>query len=176
MGTVDERLRRRLLKIAELAARGENGEKLAAESMLAKLLKKHNLSFDDLSEKRERGWVVFTCDGRYELQLLEQIIRRVTKQNEFERCRSQHDAGTSWYALTPQEHAEVGLLFGVLKTHLHEHLEKTLAAFVLKNELYGPIIEGHADVALSPAEQARYEQIAMLAQDMEVSQILPALK
>lgn len=175
MGKINDSLRRRLLKIAELAARGVDGEQQAAESMLARLLKKHSLSLDDLSKHHERSWAEFAVDGRYELQLLEQVIRRVTQKNEFDRCRSQQDLGTAWYELTPGEHVEVQLLFDVLKVHMHDQLEKTVAAFVLKNEIYGPIVDALGEVLRTPAEQARSEQIALLAQDMALVPILPAL-
>jgi hypothetical protein len=172
---MDERLRRRLHKIVQLAKRGVGGERLAAESMLATLLRKYNLTLDDLSLTAKRDWVEFAFEDQYELVLLEQVIRRVTQQNEFDRCHLPQEAGKSWYELTPSEHAEVEGMFAVLKANLRDQFERTLAAFIQKNNLYGPMATPD-DVEVTSDERTRQEQIAMIARDLTPVAILKAIK
>lgn len=88
MSELSQSVRRRLQKIAQLAERGVGGEKAAAQAMLERQLRKHGITLADLDVFIKREWteISTTCD--YDLQLLEQVIRKVTQQNDFDRYRN----------------------------------------------------------------------------------------
>jgi hypothetical protein len=66
----------KILKVKELAERGEAGEKTAAERRLKKMLKKHNLRLEDLQPTQPTGYVL-ECKPD-ELKLAIQIVFTVT--------------------------------------------------------------------------------------------------
>lgn len=169
MPDLSPNVRRRLQKIAQLAARGVGGEKVAAEAMLDKLLRKHGMSVDDLHSFINRTWIEFTVEGSYELRLLEQVIRKVTQQNEFDRYRHPERPDTCWYELSKAEHAEVTYLFQIMRTNLHDQFEKTLEAFVQTNELFVHQVVGGDELEvseLSADARARFEEVSAIVRTM----------
>ena len=76
METIIEKLK----KIKELADRGYRGEAIAAKRMLEQLLKKHNLTIDDIEDSR-RIHCKFKYNGRLSKKLLIQIIASVCERD-----------------------------------------------------------------------------------------------
>lgn len=178
MSELSQSARRRLQKIAQLAARGEGGEKLAAEAMLSKLLRKHGLTAADLDSFITRAWTKFTVEGIYEQNLLEQVIRKVTQFNEFDRYRDPDGPCTCWYELTKAEHEEVTYLFQIMRVNMHAQFERTLAAFVHVNELFAQQGMGvDSQVCdLSEDERVRFEEVSAMARTMSPVSLFRAIK
>lgn len=179
MNGVDDRVIRRIAKVLALAEQGVDGEKAAAEAMLATLLRKYGLTLEDIGKKEERRqWVELTFSGDYELTLLTQIIRKVTQQTDLPYKKLPRTRGKHWFELTPAEHVEIEFMFGVMKTRLHQEFDKMLLAFIHKNQLYGPSKEREGaddDEPLDAAQMMRIKQIAAIMQTMDSVQLRKAI-
>lgn len=179
MGDVDDRVMRRIAKVLALAEQGVDGEKAAAEAMLATLLRKYGLTLEDIGKKEERRqWVELTFSSDYELTLLAQIIRKVTQQTDLPYKKLPRTRGKHWFELTPAEHIEIEFMFGVMKTRLHQEFDKMLSAFIHKNQLYGPRKETGAaeeDTPLDAAQMARIKQISAIMMTMDSVQLHKAI-
>ncbi|MDO8728533.1 MAG: DUF2786 domain-containing protein [bacterium] len=170
MNKLSDDVMRRIKKILALAERGVDGEKAAAEAMLAKMLLKYGLTLEDVSQNdAKRAWVELTYSGENERILLAQIVRKVTGKNEI-MVRSVKRVRTKCsYELTPAEHIEVEFMFAILQIALHAEMTKLLTAFIHKNKLYAPSLDDSEethDEQKTPEERARIRQIAMMMNGM----------
>jgi hypothetical protein len=178
MSELSKSVRRRLQKIAQLAERGVGGEKAAAQAMLDRQLRKHGITLADLDVFIKREWTEISTSSDYDLQLLEQVIHKVTQQNDFDRYRNPEMPFTCWYELTQAEHEEVKYLFQIMRVHLHAQFEKTLAAFIQANSLFASDIHegGQVDRELTPEEHARHCEISSIVKTLSPVEIFRGLK
>jgi len=137
----EEKIISRLLKIAELAKRGEKGERINAERKLHELMNKHNISWSDIksSLEQKRTTYSFKFKTQQERDLLLQCFFRATLSEE---CTYNQRYKTVWLYLTPIEEREVKNLFNYYKKLYRKELKKMLRSFFLaflsKHNIFGP--------------------------------------
>lgn len=82
-------LKAKLAKVYELAKRGTDGEKQAAEALLDKLLNKHNLAGIDL-DSLDKERYVFTYTSEIEVKLMTRIMAYILEKPELIRESIRH--------------------------------------------------------------------------------------
>lgn len=134
-----EALLRRIKKVRELATRGEHSEKEAAEKMLKRLMKKHNITEAELSQEKLKT-VFFPYHTEEERRLLSQIIYAVTGCSAYG-CigtytgRKRKKVGVD---CTEGERIEIEASFEFYNAALKEEYEFFFTAFVNKNDIFPP--------------------------------------
>jgi hypothetical protein len=181
MSAVSEALMRRIGKIKELAERGVDGEKAAAQSMLEKILVKHGLTLADIEGKPKREWVELTFSGEYEKLLLTQIVRKAAGVSGDLVYRWKKGTRTRIkFELSPVEHVEVEFMFELMKKALADEFSKVLSAFIHTNRLFGPSVEDDEDdkdePEKTPEERARLRQIAAMMSVMSPVKVHKAIE
>jgi hypothetical protein len=169
MSEVSEALMRRIGKIMALAERGVDGEKAAAEAMLANILARHGLTLDDIASKPARQWVEVSFVGEHEKTLMFQIIRKVTQQGDLMTKRIPKTRSRLYVELSPAEQVEVEFMFEVMRAALAREMNKVTKAFIHANRLYGPRAEKNEDddePELSHERRAELRQIAAMSMYM----------
>lgn len=132
METVLERARR----IAELAKRGVDGERVNAERLLADFLAKHGLQMEDL-EREERRWYDFEpiAVPRGD-ELWAQCVGSTVETDKYARHKGETVIGYR-ALLTAAEHAEVCMKLAVIVPLYEDELQVWFLSFLAANELFG---------------------------------------
>lgn len=141
MDNAQPRIKQRLLKILELARRGEGGERVNAQRMLDNLLKKHGLTIDELErEIDERTFYEFTYKGEFEKRLLNQCVYAFVPKWDGRVFSKPANKNVCAYRLTKAEFVEVELYFSIhresLKVHMKRMAESAFNAYVQTNDLF----------------------------------------
>lgn len=127
----------RMKKILELARRGVGGEAKTAEAMLQTLLKKYNMTREDLEgEAPAKRFVTLTYRGPHERRLLIQIVGFVTGVSSV-RFNEHRVKSELTFEVTALEYAEIDTRFSAYRPALAEALDRALVAFIHTNELGG---------------------------------------
>lgn len=135
-----------LKKLKALAEAGIGGEKINAQKKLDELIKKYNISEEDLTDDILID-CEFTYHGKTEKRLLNQIIYKVTNErnNSYgfvytysERiCRTKRGCRA-----TKAQKIEIEFLFDFYKKLYKKEEELFLIAFIQKHELFGELKDG----------------------------------
>lgn len=142
MTSMNDKTKRRVLKMLALAERGCDGEKETAARMLARILEKHGMTLDDL-DTLDIEWVRFDYNNQMERELLVNIISMVLAKHEFKTARFEDKKMLEVEASKPDA-VEIEILFDVyLKAFLVE-CGKLLPAFIIKHQIgfeddHGPV-------------------------------------
>lgn len=144
----------RLRKILALAEGGVGGEKQNAERMLAKLLKKYNMSIDDITEtNNSRTRYEFLVKKDVDKKLLIQCVY-ATIDNWDMMCYISKDGHTYAFDLTPTEYIEIAVKFEVhkraLTIYLKQQAELAFSAYIQANRLF-PATPSSYDKPPTPA-------------------------
>jgi hypothetical protein len=182
MSELTDAIMRRLVTIRKLAESGDRGEQATAQSMLANILARHNLTLDDIDAvKPVRTWVELSFVGEYEKVLLKQIIFKVRQQGEFNVRRAPRTRSRIEVELSAKEHVEVEFMFGMMKAAFAKEVDNLMHAFLHTNQLFGPRSETRDDKddepELSPerrSEILRIAQMSMLMSPVKVNKAIPA--
>jgi len=127
---MNEVIRKRLIKIQELAKRGSDGEKEVAARMLNDLLTRHNLKLEDLSD--DRVYYEFVYKLAYERRILFQIYAKVTGNNQISYKRTNK---TIFFKLTKKEYEQIKEMFPRYRAAFKKDLDDLMVAFVQKHKL-----------------------------------------
>lgn len=164
----------KLNKLLRLAEQGIGGEKVTAKRMLDKILKKHNLTINDISDEvTEVYW--FTYKGAIEKQLLMQIIFSVSPEaDQYKMKNSKTKRGVK---LTKREMLDIELRFSVYKESIKEDIEMLVTAFIQKNHIYPEDDEKYAKEIgeETPKEKAKRFRTAQIADSLNKSTILKGI-
>ncbi|TPG60089.1 hypothetical protein [Ewingella americana] len=132
----NERTLVKLKKIYELALKGVGGEKDNAESLLQKLLAKHEMTLEDLVDSEEKVYqYCFPVKTIFERTLLTQILLKVLNAHTVYYTRY-GKSKQKWYELTPTQFFEVDMLYGLYKQAWNKELEATISAFLSVNDIF----------------------------------------
>jgi len=139
---MDSKLQQKLEKIYNLATRGIAGEQESARKMLEDLLKKNDLTVEDLIQEIEQEqWYEFTYYNEAEAQLLVNIYGRELNTNKMKFTKKRDRKRRMKIKLTPSQHARIlkryNLLKKVMKVELARILDAAQTAFMDKNNLLG---------------------------------------
>lgn len=144
-----------LTKIKSLAEQGLGGEKIEAEKLLAKLLKKYNLSEADLGSE-ELQELELTFKGKEEETLLLQICYKVfgnldtTTSKVYRYKYGKGSRNTKLIECTPSQAAQIVLYYDFYRELWKQEKAKLLEAFIQKHSLFGK--SSGEGVELSPEE------------------------
>lgn len=142
----------RIRKVKVLAEQGVAGERDAAQVLLNELMKKHNISDEDLLDEKVHCYGVCTGGGIYtklfvQIYLktfaseergvwdVEQFPKRIVKDLEILRMGDQKPDVV--IQCTKSEFIEVKTLFLIYKPDFDKHIESFLYAYYKKNSLLG---------------------------------------
>lgn len=145
MSNMTEKLRQRLLKLAELARRGLEGEAISAQAMMDKLLRQNGIKpeeLEDLLNEAEKAPYDWTADSKMETQLLILIAQQVTGD---EQVHGLVLGLVVTVLCTRAQKVEISVAFSVYRQALAKEVEKTFIAFVGRNEIYAPSDEENGE-------------------------------
>lgn len=151
----------RLKKLYALALRGVGGEKVQAQAILDKMLKKYAMTLDDLDEEN-----VIECEfeyhGKENERILKQTIYKVTDdKNSFYNLQYTYSGRACKTRLrarcTAAQKVEIEFLFDFYKRVWEKEKEALLQAFIQKHRIFGNLKEGESGKELSPEELLKME-------------------
>ena len=126
-----EKIKKLALKLKELADRGIDGERDAAEKKLNTLLKKYKLTVGDINKnKAERKNIVFKNED--ERMIVAHVIWSVVPDAKIFRSGSQKKAICD---LTPEQYIEIKEKSKFYLKHFNEEKSNFIVAYILKNNL-----------------------------------------
>nr|DAL47613.1 MAG TPA_asm: Protein of unknown function (DUF2786) [Caudoviricetes sp.] len=148
-----------LKKLKALVDRGIDGEKVSAEKKLKELMRKYDISENELLEDKI-ATVAFKYHGKEQRRLLVQIIYKVTNCTDFYTYRSINSRRKSKTSLgadvTAAQKIEIEFLFDFYAKQYEKERSNFLEAFIQKHELFGEL-----EPDVEPAE-ITFEQMAKL--------------
>lgn len=126
-------------KIRELAIKGVGGEKVNAEKMLEDLLKKHNLTIEDIEGENisEYCFNIKKDEVKLFIQIIGRVNHKINKYGEFtakERKKFKL-AGNYLIKSTAAEYVEIESMFSFYSRLYKEELEFFFTAFCKANDL-----------------------------------------
>lgn len=131
-----------LAKIRALAEQGVGGEKVEAEKLLAKLLKKYNLSEADLgSDEYQELKLIFKNED--EKSLIHQICYKVLGSKDevcnrvFQYRYGKGSRSTIIIECTPSQATQIAIYYDFYRELWIKEKQKMLNAFFQKHELFG---------------------------------------
>lgn len=149
----------RLKKLRALALGGVGGEKEQAQAILDKLMKKYNISFDDLDEDILNNYE-FEYHGKEQESLLRQTIYKVTNSKSAmwglcftysgRKCRTRLGG-----KCTAAQKVEIEFLFDFYKRLWEKEREALFYAFIVKHKIFGDLENGEEPTELSPEEEEK---------------------
>ena len=156
----DDKTRSRMQKLLELARRGVGGEAANAERFLAKLLAKHGMTMDDITDDgHPRTKVELRYRDLQDRELLLQIVAKVVDAVDFPSWRWRGKQ-VLIVELTPAEHAEVRMHHAALAPALAKHMRRAMQAFVQVNRLFPET--DNDDAPGKPMDKAELDAIVQM--------------
>lgn len=146
-------------RIAALAQRGEDGERVNAEKLLGDFLAKHGLRLEDL-EAEERQWYEFEpLDVPRGDDLWAQCVGSTVDTEK--RLLRRNGTLIGYRALlNAREHAEVCMKLAVMVPLYRDELEVWFLSFLAANDLFGL---GATDRELTDKEQEQFRRAATMS-------------
>lgn len=127
-------LEERLKKLLKLSERGIDGEKEAATKILNNLMKKYNITEEQLKSKSV-DWYKFRVYNDWEMKLLFQTIYKVLGYgNDYRYIKKSKT--TYLFELTLEESIEIEYIFSIYKQDLKKEFDLFYRAFISKNNIF----------------------------------------
>jgi len=166
----------RLKKLYALAMRGVGGEKVQAQAILEKLLKKYAITLDELDEKTVKYYEL-EYHGKEQESLLKQTIYKITDDknsfynlcytNSGRKCKTRLGVHC-----TAAQKAEIEFLFSFYIRVWEKEREALLQAFIQKHRIFGNLKDGERGEELSPEElQKMYALMGGLSDEQPLKQL-----
>lgn len=131
-----------LKKLKALVDRGIDGEKVNAEKKLKELMRKYDISENELIEDKITT-VAFKYHGKEQRRLLVQIIYKVTNCTDFYTYHFSNSGRKSKTSLgadvTAAQKIEIEFLFDFYVKQYEKERSDFLEAFIQKHELFGKL-------------------------------------
>lgn len=155
-----------LKKLHALAEQGVGGEKDSAMRKLEHLMKKYNVSFDELDDNEARWTEVFVSGDQ--LQFSHQVHAHVTGLSSFradaKHLRKNRKRISIEYKFTKAQYLEYKAKFDFYWAKYQEDLQLFYSAFIQKNGLFREI---NPDEEIKPLSEQDKVQLMKLMQMME---------
>lgn len=128
-----------LLKIKALSEQGEGGEKINAKRILARLMKKFNISEEDLQEEKVEEFDL-VAKGQYERKLLNQVVYSVCGNIDERKGLWSYTKIKNKFCVksTKAEFLEIEARFNFYKNCFYKKLDVFYLAFIQTNDIYPP--------------------------------------
>lgn len=165
-----------LLKLQELAKRGVNGEKENADKLLKKLMKKYNISEDEINDE-EINEVELELKDDIEVRLACQILFSFFDNAPLYKKWKKR---VKYYTkLTKPQEIEFRYMFSVYLENFRKQELIFYRAFINKNRIFPKEIlneKGRNPYDISPEERAEILKSQMMMGGIEMTRIRKALK
>lgn len=135
---MDNSLLERLSKIKSLVDRGVGGEKENAEVLLKRLLKKYNLTEEELLNDTVREHE-FRFYGTFGKQLFDQIVYAVMGNVDIYQYQRKRNCKSRFVYCTESEALEINEMFDFYRHYLDEGLRNYYLAFVQIEKIFPPV-------------------------------------
>lgn len=151
----------RIKKLRALALRGVGGEKEQAQAILDELLKKYDLTLDDIDDEEIKSFDL-EFHGKEQMQILIQTVYKVT--NETGRCNFLAYTGSGRacrtklraYCTEAQKH-EITFLFEFYTRLFEKDRAMLLKAFIQKHKIFGELKEGEEATVISDSDYMKMQ-------------------
>ena len=154
METIIEKLK----KVKELMDRGEEGEALAAKNLLFKLLAKHGLTLDDITDDVKKSYLFKYVFAR-EKRMMLQCISKVADDPKLRYSHQNDKKKEFWVDLTEWQYIEVSdmIEFHVkqFRKEMELKMDAFLGAYINKHNLFAESSEP-GESTLTPEELAEF--------------------
>lgn len=150
-----------LAKIKKLADNGIGGEKANATALLQKLIKKHNISPEELELDTKIDEYAFKFAGRLEKTIVCQCVVMV-----IENARGRYGRSKLLVKCTKLQYVEVSALAEFYIRALHKDLDTFMNAFIHKNNLF-PSDSNPVKKEYTAAELEELEKMLEMMKGME---------
>lgn len=127
---------RSILRLSQDPA-APQGEKIAAQNALNRLLEKYQITLEDLlEEKKDIFW--FRYDDRHMMLVLEQCVDRIVSpfNGEYVESWSRPHSRMKGFYITPTAAKEVEIFYEHYKKAWRDDLERFKLAFIHRNDLF----------------------------------------
>ena len=156
-----EQIKKKMRKLLELARKGVGGEKDNAQSVLNKLLAKHELTLDDLDPEFAPVEIFeFSFDDKIELDLLFQVIFSVIQTDSVMHRKQRSNSKKLIVKITKAEYLEIRLAFDLYREAFKKEQKRLYLAFIHKNNL---VEESENDNESKPSELSKEDVAAIIA-------------
>ena len=170
---MNEKLKKRLEKLLAMTKSTNEHEVKNAESRIRILCVKHDVDIDELldeSEAVEMHW--YRYDNTYVKDVLKNTIWKATNINTFFKNRSrQRQVGVK---CTKSQAAEIDLWWSVMRAAFKQHLDDTVSAFIIANDLFGEPEEREFDY--DDFDWDAYRRQQELAEGIDKTHVLKRLE
>ena len=154
-------------KLKQLAEKGIDGEKVNAEQMLIKLMKKHSITLDDLEliEVKMYEFKVTPISKKLFYQVLVSVTN--TKTDIFTKRGKPNSVFSE---LTPLQYIEIKSKFDFYSKAFMDEIDVLRTAFIFKNDIYPSVPRSNNErQAPSPDEVKRLKRAAKIAEVLELN-------
>jgi len=157
-------------KLNELAKRGEGGEKINAQKLLAKFCAKHGINIDEVDDEKTQSFTVKIPD---ELQWLYfRTVGQVTQKDN--NVWNQRKRNHFRIECTESEFVLINSIYDHYKKELGKQLELLKTAFIIKHRIW---MDGNSTgKPPSAEEQERINKAFRMAENMETESYQKRLK
>lgn len=165
--------------LLELSKKGVGGEKENANKLLHKLMKKYNISEDDL-EKEELHKHDVRFKTRWQEQLIHQIVYMINPERDIYKYTNRK-VKIAILELTDAEWIEHQYLYSIYKKSFEEELELFTSAFIQKNNIFPKevpdrIKEQQEKESKQEMNYYKMLKIGLMAQGIDYTNVRKALK
>lgn len=168
---LSDKVQAKLRKLQALAERGEGGEKANAQRMLEKLLTRHGLSLNDLSdEQRKLRW--FPAPTKWDIRLAAQIMAKVCNTDDPAVYGNKSRPKQLGVEVSPAEAIEFEIHYDTLRKALKEHFRDAFSAFVQAHRLFSAL----PNEETQPSISERDLRVMTMASAIETVEIHPRLE
>lgn len=167
-----ESIKKKILKIYNLAERGVGGEALNAKKLLEQWLRKYDLCLSDiLAEQNEKQLYEIKGAGqKHYRKLLFNCYAKVMNVGEVS-YKTMRGSKRIWFELTAYQYAELTAMFEWHKAQLDKELERlkddATTAFIHKHRLFPDTETGADQTPLTSEEIRRLMRVLEMADNME---------
>ncbi len=146
-------------KLAELAKRGIGGEKANAEAMLAKLMKKHGISWEEIEEDTPDFVIMDILPGVMLSRLFQQVVSAVMPvgQNSVYGLKGRKNKRA--VNCTKSQALEIEFQYAIYSKAYQKEEGIFYSAFVQANKIFNPDGQKRDLDDLSPEELAEVQKI-----------------
>lgn len=151
-----EEIIEQLLKIQTLAERGVCGEKTSAQEMLVKLMKKYEVTEEELFQDKV-NYEIFAYKNDIEKSVLVQIIVSILGNVDFYRHTKKRKV--TCVRCTKYQRIEIEMKYNFYLEKFYEELEIFEHAFYIKNDLFCKDAKGIPEEEVDPIELAKIRKM-----------------
>jgi len=162
-----------LKKIQELANRGEGGEALNAKTLLDAMLKKHNLTLEDLEgDKVEYHYMKIDPKKKDDIRFLHQVIKSVNYHLKLyilpaKKVKEFRTKGNCLIECTIAQFIEIEQKYTVFHKLFKKEYEVFFTAFCKANDLLITSPESKSFSDLTLEEQEEWQRINKMSQNIK---------